>query len=193
MASPPQTPDSYMRFKLILENALSNYQKKTKQNLVDYWLATEMKSCESIDGVLDIIRDQVEALERTSASDQRLMICIGSSVDILSAISTTLGRGIGLVFGNYFFDDLNCNSDVIVQAFPPASAIFAGISVLLSVRVFPVTFLGGPLTPKINMWQGMSKLAMMRSRISLGASMTFSSASRFISKVLRPLNCWKCL
>lgn len=71
-----------MRFKLILENALSNYQKKTKRNLVDYWLATEMKSCESIDGVLDIIRDQVEALERTSASDQRLMICIGSSVDI---------------------------------------------------------------------------------------------------------------
>ena len=193
MSSPPQTPDSYMRFKLILENALSNYQKKTKRNLVDYWLATEMKSCESIDGVLDIIRDQVEALERTRASDQRLMICIGSSVYILSAISTTLGRGIGLIFGNYFFDDLNCNSGVIVQAFPHASAIFAGISVLFSVRVFLVTFLGGPLTPKINRRQGMSKLAMMRLRISLGASMTFSSASRFISKVLRPLNCWKCL
>ena len=191
MSSPPQTPDSYMSFKSILENALSNYQKKTKRNLVDYWLATEMKSCESIDGVLDISRDQVEALERTSASDQRLMICIGSSVDILSAISTTLGRGIGLE--NNFFDDLNCNSDVIVQAFPPASAIFAGISVLLSVRVFPVTFLGGPLTPKINRRQGMSKLAMMRLRISLGASMTFSSASRFISNALRPLNCWKCL
>ena len=193
MSSPPQTPDSYMSFKSILENALSNYQKKTKRNLVDYWLATEMKSCESIDGVLDIIRDQVEALERTSASDQRLMICIGSSVDISPRFLRLSVGALAWYLENNFFDDLNCNSDVIVQTFPPASAIFAGISVLLSVRVFLVTFLGGLLTPKINRRQGMSKPAMMRSRISLGASMTFSSASGFISKVLRPLNCWKCL
>jgi hypothetical protein len=91
-----------MRFKLILDNALSSYQKKTKKNLLDYWLATEMKSCESIDGVLDILRDQTKALERTNARDQRLTDRIGSSVDVLSAISTILGRGIGLVSGNYF-------------------------------------------------------------------------------------------
>jgi hypothetical protein len=63
----------------------------------DYWLATELKGCESIDAVLDIFRDQAKAIERTSAADRRLMERIGSSVNVLSSISDTLGEGIGLV------------------------------------------------------------------------------------------------
>ncbi len=95
-----------MRFKLILDDALSEYQKKTKKNLLDYWLATELKSCESIDAVLDILRDQAKALERTSAGDQRLMNRIGSSVNVLSTISATLGEGIGMVpIRKLIFDD----------------------------------------------------------------------------------------
>ena len=86
-----------MRFKSILDDALIEYQKKTKKNLLDYWLATELKSCESIDAVLDILRDQANAIERTSAGDQRLMKHIGSSVNVLSSISDTLGGGISLV------------------------------------------------------------------------------------------------
>ncbi|KAN0142062.1 hypothetical protein V8E53_000524 [Lactarius tabidus] len=113
MSSPSQSPTSSTRFKSILDNALTEYQKKTKKNLLDYWLSTELKSCESIDAVLDILRDQAKAIERTSAADRRLMERIGSSVNVLSSISDTLGEGISL-------------------AFPPAKAIFAGISVLLS-------------------------------------------------------------
>ena len=86
-----------MHFKLILDVALTEYQKKTKKNLLDYWLATELKSCESTDAVLGILRDQAEAIERTSAGDQRLMKRIGSSVNVLSSISDTLGEGISLV------------------------------------------------------------------------------------------------
>ena len=69
----------------------------TKKNLLNYWLATELKSCESIDDVLDILRDQAKAIERTSAADQKLMNRIGSSITVLSSISDTLGEGISLV------------------------------------------------------------------------------------------------
>ena len=86
-----------MRFKSILDDALTEYQKKTKKNLIDYWLAIELKACESIDAVLDILRDQAKAIERTSAGDERLMKCIGSSANVLSSISDTLGEGISLV------------------------------------------------------------------------------------------------
>ena len=93
MSSPSPSSASSTRFKSILDDALTGYQKKTKKNL----LATELKSCESIDAVLDILRDQAEAVERTSTADQRLMSCIGSSVNVLSSISNTLGTGISLV------------------------------------------------------------------------------------------------
>ena len=137
MSSPLQTPP-FMRFKSLLDDALSEYQKKTKKDLLKYWLASELKSCGSSDAVLDILRDQVMVIERTSAGDQRLMKRIGLSVNVLSSISDTLGEGIGLVF--LIVDYLDCDSEVIVQAFPPAKVIFAGISVLLSVRTFPITF-----------------------------------------------------
>ena len=76
---------------------MTEYQKKTKKNLLDYWLATELKGCESVDGVMDILKDQAKAIERASAGDQRLMKRIASSVNIFSSISDTLGQGIGLV------------------------------------------------------------------------------------------------
>ena len=97
MSSPSQSPASPTRFKTILDDALTEYQKKTKKNLRDYWIATELKSCKSIDAVLDILQDQAKAIERTSAADQRLMNRIGSSVNVLSSISDTLGQGISLV------------------------------------------------------------------------------------------------
>ena len=107
MSSSSQLPASSMHFKLILDVALTEYQKKTKKNLLDYWLATELKSCESTDAVLGILRDQAEAIERTNAGDQRLMKRIGSSVNVLSSISDTLGEGISLVsIRNLIFDTI---------------------------------------------------------------------------------------
>ena len=99
MSSPSQSPasDTSTRFKSILDDALTEYQKMTKKNLLNYWLATELKSCEFIDDVLDILRDQAKAIERTSAADQKLMNRIGSSITVLSSISDTLGEGISLV------------------------------------------------------------------------------------------------
>ena len=99
MSSPSKSsPASSIRFKLTLDHALTEYQKKTKKNLLEYWLASELKSSESIDDVLGILQDQAKAIEWTSAGDQRLMKRIRSSVHVLSSISDTLAGGISLVF-----------------------------------------------------------------------------------------------
>jgi hypothetical protein len=97
MSSPSQSLAPSIRFKLILDDALTEYQKKTKKNLLEHWLATELKTCESIDAVLGVLQDQAKAIARTSAGDQRLMKRIGSSVNVLSSISDTVGGGLSLV------------------------------------------------------------------------------------------------
>ena len=179
-----------MRFKSILDDALIEYQKKTKKNLLDYWLATELKSCESIDAVLDILRDQANAIERTSAGDQRLMKRIGSSVTVLSSISDTLGGGISLVsIRKLIFDTI---LTLLCRHFPLRKRYLPGsVSSFLSVysRFFSETL----FIPNFDRRQRVSKPATMRSPTFLGASKTSSSAFRFILKVLRPPNCWKYL
>ena len=44
---------------------------------------------------------------------------------------------------------LEVHPNVIVQAFPPAGAIFTGIGVLLSVRIFTAAIRGPLLTPTL--------------------------------------------
>jgi hypothetical protein len=97
MSSPSQSSSSFIRFKLILDDALTEYQKKTKKDLLKHWLASELKICESVDDALGILQDQAKAIERTSAGDQRLMERIEPPVYVLSSISDTLGEGISLV------------------------------------------------------------------------------------------------
>ncbi|KAH9019528.1 hypothetical protein EDB84DRAFT_1566012 [Lactarius hengduanensis] len=104
---------SESRFKLILDAALSKYQKKTGKNITSHPLAVELQRCSSIDAVLAILQGQSEAFEQFRGGDRRLMKGIGLSVHVLYALSSTLGEGAGLVF-------------------PPAKVIFSGIGILLA-------------------------------------------------------------
>jgi len=76
----------------IIDDALSEYKKKTGNDLLDNWLAKEMQNCDSADAVLDIIQHQAKAFDR-----KRLMKWIGPSVHVLYTISVTLAEGIGMV------------------------------------------------------------------------------------------------
>jgi hypothetical protein len=40
---------------------LAEYKKKTGNDLLAHWLAAELQTCDSVDAVLDILRDQVKA------------------------------------------------------------------------------------------------------------------------------------
>ncbi|KAH9019496.1 hypothetical protein EDB84DRAFT_614294 [Lactarius hengduanensis] len=113
MSSPSETPESSLRFKFILDTALSEYKQTTGNDLLDNWLAKELQSCESVEAILDIITHQAEAFEKFRGGDKRLTKWIDSSVNVLYTISATLGEGVGM-------------------ALPSAKAVFAGIGVLLA-------------------------------------------------------------
>ncbi|KAH9031259.1 hypothetical protein EDB84DRAFT_173901 [Lactarius hengduanensis] len=111
MSSPSQTAAPSSKFKSMLDAGLVEYKEKTGNDLLGHWLADELKTCESVDAVLDILRDQAKAFERSG--DQKLMKWIDPLVHVLYTFSDALGDGVSLVF-------------------PPAKVIFTGIGVLLA-------------------------------------------------------------
>ncbi|KAF8269275.1 NACHT domain-containing protein [Lactarius quietus] len=111
-SNPPQTQiaDPSSTFKSMLDDALAEYKKKTGDDLQALWLASELQTCESVDAVLDVLREQAKAFERSG--DRKLMKWIDPLVHVLYTFSGALGDGIGVPF-------------------PPAKVICTGIGVLL--------------------------------------------------------------
>ena len=79
----------------MLDAALIKYKEKTGKDLQAIWLASELQTCQSVDSVLDLLRDQANALDRSS--DQKLMEWIDPLVYVLSTFSDALGDGVSLV------------------------------------------------------------------------------------------------
>ena len=90
-----QTTDPSTNLKSMLDAALIEYKKKTGKDLQAIWLASELQTCESVDSVLDILRDQAKTLDRSD--DQKLMGWIDPLVHVLSNFSDALGDGVSLV------------------------------------------------------------------------------------------------
>jgi hypothetical protein len=90
-----QTAEPSSNFKSMLDAALIEYKKKTGEDLQAIWLASELQTCESVDSVLDILRDQANALGRSG--DRQLMNWIDPLVLVLHAFSDALGNGVSLV------------------------------------------------------------------------------------------------
>ena len=97
MSSPPQTPAPSSLFQSILDIALTEYKKKAKNDLLDSWLAKELQSCESVEGVLDKIQEQAEGFDKFRNGDNWLMKWIGLSVGVLHKVSSILGEAAGTV------------------------------------------------------------------------------------------------
>jgi hypothetical protein len=87
----------------MLDTALAEYKKKTGNDLLAHWLAAELQICDSVDAVLDILRDQAKAFERSD--DQKLMKWIDPLVHVLHTFSGTLGDGVNLVLTTDPFHD----------------------------------------------------------------------------------------
>ena len=97
MCSPLNAPTSSSDVKQILDAALSEYKKKTGNDLENHWVAKELQNCDSAEAVLDIVQHQAEAFYKFREGDKRLMKWISPSVHVLYMISATLGEGVGIV------------------------------------------------------------------------------------------------
>ncbi|KAH9061881.1 hypothetical protein EDB87DRAFT_1576215 [Lactarius vividus] len=99
-------------FESIFKTAFKAYKKQTGRDIMSHPLAAQLKTCDSPDAILTVLRAQVEEFDQSRRDDERLTKWLDPTVNVLYAFSATLGEGVGLVFS-------------------PAKVIFAGIGVLL--------------------------------------------------------------
>jgi hypothetical protein len=92
---PPAT--SFSKFQLIFDIALKEYQRRTKDDLLTHPLATQLQQCDSPNSIRAVLQRQVQDLEMSQASDERLTKWLDPTVNVLSALSDTIGDAVGLV------------------------------------------------------------------------------------------------
>ncbi|KAI9431779.1 hypothetical protein H4582DRAFT_2132670, partial [Lactarius indigo] len=96
----------------IFEKALKEYKKKTGKELSTHPLAEEIQGCGSIEAILAVLQGKANELNQNQSSDERLTKWLTPTVNVLNALSSTLGEGVGTVF-------------------PPTKIIFSAMSILL--------------------------------------------------------------
>ncbi len=84
-------------FQQIIDSALKAYEKRTKKNLLTHPLAAQLQTCDSPDAILRVLQQQVQAVDQSQSSDERLTKWLDPTVNILGVLSAALGEGIGLV------------------------------------------------------------------------------------------------
>ncbi|KAF8264693.1 hypothetical protein EI94DRAFT_1703027 [Lactarius quietus] len=112
MSTDIQASTSTPKFQLILDKALSEYKKKTKKDLITDPLAEEIRGCDSPEAILAVLRRNANDLNQSHCCDERLTKWLTPTVNVLNALSATVGQGVGIVF-------------------PPTQIIFSGINILL--------------------------------------------------------------
>ncbi|SRR5216683_799716 len=100
MPHTPPTATSSPNFQLIFNNALKAYEKRTKNDLVAHPLAAQLQACDSPSAILGVLQQQVEDLNQSRSTDEiyeRWTKWLDPTVNVLFALSATLGEGVSLV------------------------------------------------------------------------------------------------
>jgi hypothetical protein len=95
MSHPHPVVSSSSNFQLIFNDALDKYNKCTKHDLRGLPLAAQLQSCTSPSAIITVLQQQFQDQSRTS--DDRWSRWLDPTVNVLYALSSTLGAGVGLV------------------------------------------------------------------------------------------------
>ncbi|KAN0141624.1 hypothetical protein V8E53_000086, partial [Lactarius tabidus] len=112
MSTSQQASSTTPNFQPILDKALKEYKRKTGKELTTHPLAEEINGCSSPDAVLAVLQGKANELNQSQSSDERLTKWLTPTVNVLNALSATVGQGVGTIF-------------------PPTQIIFAGLNILL--------------------------------------------------------------
>jgi hypothetical protein len=88
----------------IFNAALKAYKKKTGNDITSHPLATELQSCDSPDAILAVLQRQIPSQDLSQNGDKPFEKYLIPTVNVLYALSDTLGEGIALVM-NTIVDD----------------------------------------------------------------------------------------
>ena len=91
------TASSSTNFQLIINNALDKYKKRTKNDLITHPLAAQIQCCHSPSAILAILQQQVQELDQSRSSDERLSRWLDPTVNVIYVLSSTLAAGVSLV------------------------------------------------------------------------------------------------
>ena len=83
-------------FQLIINNALDNYKKCTKSDLISHPLTAQLQSCNSPSDILAVLHQQVHELDSRS-TDERWSKWLDPTVNVIYVLSSTLAAGVSLV------------------------------------------------------------------------------------------------
>ena len=92
-------PSSSTTLQGLFDAALQDYKDKTGNSLVDDPIAKQLETCESVDSIIAILREQAQSFREFRENDGKLMKVLNSSVDVLCSpsISSALNETIGLI------------------------------------------------------------------------------------------------
>ena len=76
---------------------MERYDAKTKNKLLTHPLAAQLQSCDSPATVLSLLQGLVQQFDQGRSGDERSRSWLNPTVNVLFALSATLGEGVGLV------------------------------------------------------------------------------------------------
>ena len=95
-SQPTASGSSTSNFQLIINKALETYQKRTKKNLLDHPLASQLQACDSPGDILAILHQQIQGLDQSRGDDERWTRWLDPTIHVLFTFSQTVGT-VGLV------------------------------------------------------------------------------------------------
>ena len=97
MSHAQPTVSSSSNFELIINNALEKYKKRTKNDLITHPLAAQLQTCDSPNAILAVLQQQVQGLDQSRSSDERLSRWLDPTVNVIYVLSSTIAAGVNLV------------------------------------------------------------------------------------------------
>ena len=97
MSHTPATSNSSLNYEFIFLNAIQAYRKKTGSDLRSHPLLAKLETCDSPDAVLTTLREQITGFDQSGRSDDKFTKWLEPTVNVLYALSSTIGGGVSLV------------------------------------------------------------------------------------------------
>ena len=115
----------------LITDALADYAKTTGVDLCNNPFTAAVKQSNSPEAILELLHEQEKAFKGYRDNDRKLTDSLASSVKVIQAFSGSLGA---VTLVSHKYDLVTLLNRLRQVPFPPLTAVFAGISVLLDVR-----------------------------------------------------------
>src|SRR5258707_12258795 len=110
MSAVPSASTSHSDFASIFNTAFETYKRKTRKDLAKHPLYPRLRSCDSPEAILTVLREQFPAPNQSQDSDSQLTKWVTPTVNVLFSFSANLGGVVGLeIIMLFSFDIVQSN------------------------------------------------------------------------------------